>query len=468
MLEMMKKKITYHIVKDEVVRKIRLKGRGTKTSKLPIPSWVDRNQPAVDIYDLAWLASKERPRVRASAQEIRAVDLFCGCGGLTLGIREAARGLGCAFRSVFASDINKEALKVYEKNFQPDILDCNPIEKRVNGELGAELTTEEQTFCERVGKIDILVAGPPCQGHSNLNNHTRRDDPRNLLYLRAVRCAEILKPDTLIIENVPGVLHDKHGVLQTADEYLKSIGYSVSYGVIKMWEVGVAQTRQRMLLIASRITKDVDIKAITMAAKLPSRTIEWVIGDLLEKYDESSVFNSSAIHAPINQARIHYLFEHDLYELPNDQRPDCHKLKPHTYPAVYGRMHWDRPSPTLTGGFSCCGRGRFIHPLRERTLTPHEAARVQYFPDFFDFGGMSRQQLARAIGNAVPARAGYVVALPLLIAVLENDSSPTKESLPVDVKTPQESTDLVEDVVQFLMTPKIEEVTTMEQDKSGQ
>lgn len=424
---MEEEKISYRIVKDDIVRRIQVKGRGVKTSKLPIPDWVGRMQPAVNIYDLAWLASKERPRVRASAQEIRAVDLFCGCGGLTLGIREAARGLGCAFRSVFASDINKEALNIYAKNFQPDLIDNSPIEKSINGELGAELTAEERVFCDKVGRIDILVAGPPCQGHSNLNNHTRRDDPRNLLYLRAVRCAEILKPDTLIIENVPGVLHDKHGVLQTADEYLKSIGYSVSYGVVRMWEVGVAQTRQRMLLIASRVAPNVDIEKITEDAALPARTMEWVIGDLLDKYDENSVFNSAAIHAPVNQARIHYLFEHDLYELPNDQRPDCHRLKPHTYPAVYGRMHWDRPSPTITGGFACCGRGRFVHPLRERTLTPHEAARVQYFPDFFDFGGMTRTGLVRAIGNAVPARAGYVVALPLLIAVLENDSEASKD-----------------------------------------
>ena len=419
---MEEEKISYRIVKDDIVRRIQVKGRGVKTSKLPIPGWVDRTQPTVNIYDLAWLASKERPRVRASAQEIRAVDLFCGCGGLTLGIREAARGLGCAFRSVFASDINKDALNIYAKNFQPDFLDNSPIEKSINGELGAELTAEEHVFCDKVGKIDILVAGPPCQGHSNLNNHTRRDDPRNLLYLRAVRCAEILRPDTLIIENVPGVLHDRHGVLQTADVYLKNIGYSVSYGVVRMWEVGVAQTRQRMLLIASRVTPNVDIEKITEDATLPIRTMKWVIGDLLDKYDGDDVFNSAAIHSPVNQARIHYLFEHDLYELPNDQRPDCHRLKPHTYPAVYGRMHWNRPSPTITGGFACCGRGRFVHPLRERTLTPHEAARVQYFPDFFDFGGMTRSGLVRAIGNAVPARAGYVVALPLLIAVLETEA----------------------------------------------
>ena len=422
----MDKKIAYRIVGNDIVRTIQIKGRGIKTSKLPIPDWLDRTQSPENIYDLAWLAAKKHPRIRASAQEIRAVDLFCGCGGLTLGVREAARGLGCAFRSVFASDINENVLDIYSNNFQTDILDNNPIERMIDGELGAELTPNEQYFCNMVGNIDILVAGPPCQGNSNLNNHTRRDDPRNLLYLRAVRCAEILKPDTLIIENVPGVLYDKHGVLQKADEYLKTLGYSVDCGIIKMWKIGVAQTRQRMLLVASRVAKDVSIDKIMEMFALPPRTMEWAIGDLLDKYTADRVFDSAAEHSPVNQARIHYLFEHDLCELPDEQRPDCHRLKPHTYPAVYGRMHWDQPSPTITCGFSCCGRGRFVHPLRERTLTPHEAARIQFFPDFFDFGDRVRMDLIRAIGNAVPPRAGYVVALPLLIAALEgptrNDS----------------------------------------------
>lgn len=428
MNDAMHEKISFRIVGDDIVRQILVKGRGPKTSKLPIPAWVDRNIPKEDVYDLAWLASSDRPRVRASAQQIRAVDLFCGCGGLTLGIREAARGLGCAFRSVFASDTNGGALAIYEKNFQPDILDNNPIEKTVNGDLGAALTPEEQAFCEKVGKIDVLVAGPPCQGNSNLNNYTRGNDERNLLYLRAVRCAEILRPSTVIIENVPGVARDIHGVLQTSDDYLRSIGYAVSFGVIKMWKIGVAQTRQRLVLLASRAMRDLDIRKIVEQASLPERPVSWAISDLLDKYDPDDVFNSSATHSPTNQGRIHYLFEHGLHDLPNEQRPDCHKLKPHTYPAVYGRMYWNRPAPTLTGGFACCGRGRFVHPLRERTLTPHEAARIQYFPDFFDFNNATRMGLVRAIGNAVPAKAGYVLALPLLMAALEQPDDADTEA----------------------------------------
>lgn len=357
-----------------------------------------------------------------ACKTIRAADLFCGCGGLTLGIREAAYALGCGFVPVFASDINKAALGLYQRNLSPTIADSKPIEMHVDGELGASPTTNEQSLLGMLGSIDILVAGPPCQGNSDLNNHTRRDDPKNLLYLRAVRCVEILQPDSVIIENVPGVLHEKHGVLQTAIGHLSRLGYSVHHGVIPMKAIGVAQNRKRMVLVASKHL-DVTIDEIVREAKTPERPLSWACGDLLDAYDDADLFNSSANHSERNKQRIHYLFEHDLHDLPNAERPDCHRLKPHGYTAVYGRMYWDIPAPTITGGFGSCGQGRFVHPLCERTLTPHEAARVQFFPDFFDFDGVARRELQQIIGNAVPPKAGYVVAVPLIATARERKGS---------------------------------------------
>ena len=182
-----------------------------------------------------------------------------------------------------------------------------------------------------------------------------------------------------------------------------------------------------MILVASRVLEDVNVDSIVRNAQLPERPISWAIRDLLNSYKPGDPFDGAATHAPVNQARIHYLFEHDLYNLPDEQQPDCHRLKVNTYPCVYGRMWWDRPSSTITCGFACCGRGRFIHPLRERTLTPHEAARVQFFPDFFDFSGLAPTQLHLAIGNAVPAKAGYVLAMPLLMAMLDSEASESEE-----------------------------------------
>lgn len=413
----MRKSIRYTVKGDVVTRHVAV-GSGERVSSLKMASWMDRTQDAGALYDQAWLTAQREPVLRSMNGELRTVDLFCGCGGLSLGIVEAARALGYKLKSVFASDINKNALDLYVRNFNPIIADNLPIENHIDGDLDDPLTDCEHEFVAKIGRVDMLVAGPPCQGNSDLNNHTRRNDPKNLLYLRAVRCAEILRPDSVLIENVPGVLHEVHGVLQTAVAHLTKLGYSVSFGIVHMKQIGVPQNRRRMILMASRVGK-VDIQNAISSIATDERPISWACGDLLDSYDETDLFNSSAKHSETNKRRIHYLFEHNLHDLPNRERPDCHRLKPHGYNAVYGRMYWDIPSPTITGGFGSCGQGRFVHPLRERTLTPHEAARVQFFPDFFDFSGVLRRELQQVIGNAVPSKAGFAVALPLFRLAIE-------------------------------------------------
>lgn len=396
-----------------MMRQIIFKNKVLSESEISLPDTC-LEVPNDANYDKAWLMSNETPKVLNAKKTIRMVDLFCGCGGLTLGIREACRALGCGFQSVYSSDINLNALNVYRDNFSPIIADSSPIESVVNADLGEKLTPEETEFKQKLGDIDIVVAGPPCQGNSDLNNHTRRTDSRNLLYLRAVRCVEVLQPNSVIIENVPGVLHDAHNVLFLAVEHLKKIGYKVDFGVVDMSTIGVPQKRKRMFLVASKLFQP-NIVDTLLDSKRETRNISWACDDLLGKTADGDVFNSSANSSPVNKRRIDYLFDHNLYELPNSERPDCHRLKPHRYEAVYGRMHWDQPSPTITGGFGSNGQGRFVHPLERRTLTPHEAARVQFFPDFFKFHNVKRRELQQIIGNAVPSKAGFVVALPLLI-----------------------------------------------------
>jgi DNA (cytosine-5)-methyltransferase 1 len=120
--------------------------------------------------------------------------------------------------------------------------------------------------------------------------------------------------------------------------------------------------------------------------------------------------------SPENAERVEWLFSNDEYDLPLHMRPDCHK-EGTSYGAVYGRMKWDAPAPTLTTGFLTTGRGRFIHPKRPRTITPREAARLQGFPDWFDFVGTeapARRDLAKWIGNAVPTVLGHLAGLAAL------------------------------------------------------
>ena len=139
----------------------------------------------------------------------------------------------------------------------------------------------------------------------------------------------------------------------------------------------------------------------------------WAIGDLAHVSTDTS-FDCSPRLSSDTSERIDFLFDNELHDLPDSERPDCHRLKQHSYVSVYGRMHADRPAQTITTGVGIMGRGRYVHPTERRTITPHEAARIQFFPDFFDFGAAGRTLLQKTIGNAVPPKMGYALGLHLL------------------------------------------------------
>lgn len=148
---------------------------------------------------------------------IRLVDLFAGCGGLSLGVAEAARPWGLGVDIRFAVDVDEDAVAVYRDNFPSASVKQGLVEEFFDGELGSQPTLSEKKLRASIGSVDILVGGPPCQGHSNLINHTRRDDPRNGLYARMARAAEVLRPTVLLVENVPTVQHDVASVLRRAE-----------------------------------------------------------------------------------------------------------------------------------------------------------------------------------------------------------------------------------------------------------
>jgi DNA (cytosine-5)-methyltransferase 1 len=192
---------------------------------------------------------------------------------------------------------------------------------------------------------------------------------------------------------------------------LELLGYQVDSGVQRADEVGVAQRRRRFFLLAS-LDSTPSLSASIERRRRRERPVTWAIEDL--GGEGEGAFESSAVHSAENRRRIAYLFEHDLHDLPDRERPACHRDKPHSYTAVYGRMRADEPAPTITVGFGSTGQGRFVHPCEPRTLTPHEAARVQSFPDWFDFGSLRRGQLQKAIGNAVPPMLASAVVGTLL------------------------------------------------------
>lgn len=342
--------------------------------------------------------------------------------------------MGRRFESVAAIDVDDEGLEVHKANFgTKHILHVNAsslVDWHVSGDgesarFAYEPEIVEPALAEEIGKIDLLLAGPPCQGHSNLNNKTRREDPRNLLYITAVALGVALKARAIVIENVPEVVNDKSDVVTTAKALLAAAGYKwIDSGVLATDQLGGAQTRKRYFLVAALADASgaADIKRIAQGLKQPPKPLSWAISDLLNTDTEgpnASIMDTVPAMSAENAIRIKHLFENDLYVLPDEVRPDSHK-NGHTYPSVYGRLWWEKPAGTVTTGFLTPGRGRHIHPLKPRVITPREAARIQSFPDTFRFvvnpeAPPSRTALQKWIGDAVPPLLGYAATLPLLL-----------------------------------------------------
>lgn len=403
--------------KREIVRTVARRAGTSAATRAPLAqAWTIANPSQSELaamMDRWFLRATEWPATPSVSSQVRLVDMFSGCGIMTLGVWEAARALGLRLTPVTALDINATALSVYEKNFPGVRSRSEPIEDLIDGHLGAKSTLSEKKFLRSVGTVDLLVGGPPCQGHSNLNNHTRRQDPKNQLYDRMARFAELAGPSHVLIENVSTVSNDRGRIVDKTVAALERVGYSVDQATVEVASMGVAQKRRRHVVVAS-LTQP--IKVLETVAKFgrDPRPIGWAIEDL-RRAKPSSLFDTPPVPNATNRKRIDWLFDHEMFDLPDRLRPDCHRLKPHSYTSVYGRMYWDRPSQTITRGYGSMGQGRYVHPRERRTITPHEAARLQFIPDFFRFPvNSTRRELADMIGNAVPTKLTYALALELL------------------------------------------------------
>ena len=357
---------------------------------------------------------------------VRGLDLFCGPGGLALGFSQACAELGYDFLSEAAIDDDAGAVDVYATNhgtrrrISASVRSLIDFQVRGQGQRAQFLYEPEiidDRAAELVGQVDVVLAGPPCQGHSNLNNHTRRTDRRNELYLTVPAFAIATGASMVVIENVPAVVHDRQQVVASTKTLLESAGYHVTLGRAFADRLGWPQTRQRFFLLARKDSAPMDIEAVGAAIASDQRSLWWAIDDLEDEPIDGRMV-VEADYSDENRRRIDWLFDHDEHDLPPSERPECHQDGT-TYNAVYGRLHQDKPAPTITTGFMTPGRGRYIHPSRRRTLTPHEAARLQGFPDGYNFHpypdrASSRSQLGKWIGDAVPMPLGFVAGLAVL------------------------------------------------------
>ena len=372
-------------------------------------------------------------RLKGARNPVGIADVFCGAGGLTQGVTEAVRELDMSPRHVLAMDTDRVVLDVYRRNFDPLISLSDNIWTSVTTRYKVD-TDGRANFLARdnvriltpeledaVGKVDILLGAPPCEGHSTSNNNTRHSDPRNMYYVSMPFLAIALSAPVVVIENVVGIKRDRLNVFQHSVDLFRRADYQVSESVVDATSVGLPQTRRRHILIASRHKKP-DIEGAIDSANWDNKTLEETIGDLRDIPPDDILDTPGDLSAE-NRKRIDFLFDNDEYDLRNFMRPKSHR-NGHTYPSIYGRLSWDKPAGTITTGFNTPGRGRYIHPDRRRALTPHEAARIQGFPDDFEFkmvdgSSLTRQALANMIGNAVPPPIGRAAGLAALGA-LEN------------------------------------------------
>jgi DNA (cytosine-5)-methyltransferase 1 len=343
---------------------------------------------------------------------IRIADLFSGCGAMTLGLLEACRAVGLRGQPILAVDSDQDCVATFALNFPGAKALCSTVEALLDKPLGSAPSFGEKALVNAIGQVDFLLAGPPCQGSSDLNNRTRRDDSRNALMGRLARFAELFRPAHVIIENVQGVLHDRGRIVDHTVSGLSRLGYSVSTGLVESSWLGVAQKRRRFIMLAS-LGGIPSVQSAVEAVRREERDVAWAIADLSGK-EGTAPLDTPSLPSSTNRARLEHLFANGLYELPDEYRPTCHRNGHHTYKSVYGRLRWDAPAATITTGFTSMGQGRFVHPAMRRTLTPHEAARLQFLPDFFAFPNLGRTKLAMLIGNAVPPKLAYTLGLSVL------------------------------------------------------
>jgi len=329
---------------------------------------------------------------------------------MSVGAAEAARAVGLEMQLALAVDVDPAGTTVARRIFGDADIRTTRIEDLLGPAPGRRTTKRERSLAEGVGSIDLLVGGPPCQGHSNLNNHTRGDDDRNALALRMVRFAELVEPRFVIMENVLGIVRDRGRVLERVRSGLEKLGYGTAEAVLKAEQHGVPQTRHRVFLLAVR---NGEADRAMQLPRLPHRSFSWACGDL-SNVRRNSPYDGVPITKSENRGRIEYLFDNRLWDLPDHQRPLCHRNGGHKYKSIYGRLYWDRPAQTITTGFRCMGQGRFVHPRQRRTITAHEAARLQTIPDFVHFDGVNPSATAVLIGNAVPPSLVYGLVLNLL------------------------------------------------------
>lgn len=355
--------------------------------------------------------------------EHTAIDLFCGAGGLSAGLEMAG------FKVLAGNDLFAAAGETFTRTHPNARFIPGPIESLSVTDLMA------QTGLRR-GDLTVLVGGPPCQAYSVYNHQRGMHDARATLFKEYLRIVDGLRPEWIVMENVTGIFSIGGGeAVRAIKAELGALGYEVKEQVLKSEDYGVPQERRRVVFIGNRVGAPISHPAPTHGPGLePFTTIKDAIGDLppvgngedrgrvpylgskpspYQRLMRGKATTVSDHAAPklgaVNIERLAHIPPGGSWrDIPFDLLPaGMKRAKRSDHTKRYGRMTWDGLSCTV---LTKCDIhwGAYIHPEQDRAITVREAARLQAFPDWFEFSGSRTEQYVQ-IGNAVPPLLGKAV-----------------------------------------------------------
>lgn len=341
-----------------------------------------------------------------------AVDLFAGCGGFAEGVDRAG------FETAGFVEMNLDMARTFAANHGAPLIGRNI--RRIHDEV-------VERFADEAGGVDLVVGGPPCKGMSMIGDRDPEDD-RNALFREFLRFVELLEPEAFIMENVPAItsMQTPEGdwVVEVCADMADAIGYEVRSSVLCAADYGVPQTRRRFFMVGVREGTPPDMPRPTHCEPPvlpgmglePWRTVEDAIGDLPEVgprewRPHGDRLHWGALHTDETIAKMDGV-------PPGGQSPECGGDKSF---GAYTRKRWDEPSATIHGR---CRRARAPdtwHPEQNRTLTPREGARLQAFPDTYEWRSSNWQNIELMIGNAVPPPMAEVVGRAVAQSIADEE-----------------------------------------------
>lgn len=341
--------------------------------------------------------------------KIAVVDLFCGVGGLTCGLRKAGLNV------VAGIDRDPTCEYAYTENNKA---------KFIKADVSSYPAEEIQKLFEGA-ETKILVGCAPCQTFSAQSRKIRKQkdltkDSRWTLLNSFADYVEKIQPDVVSMENVPELR--KFDIFKDFCTRLNTLKYKYDFQIIDCAKYGIPQKRHRLVLLASKFAP---IQLVLSNSKrfAKKRTVRDMLGDLppLEcgQTHEKDRLHKCAGLTPINLERLKYSKQGGTWrDWPERLMTSCHKKKSgEDFTSVYGRMCWDEPSPTITTQFFYIGAGRYGHPEQNRAISLREGALLQTFPKRYKFFRNPEDAaigiIGRHIGNAVPVDLGRIIGISI-------------------------------------------------------